>query len=165
MSRKLRPQTRKTQTLWVSRKLRPEKLKPPGCRETSDLKNTDPLGVSKTQFCNRTKIKRHAKEAVTLATGYDLLGSFYLFCNQIYYWVITLGEFLVINPPELKYKQKRIIDSEGDVRNVCCKESIPCFLEINTSSFYSLFVKFSVMYFRAKFRFFMRSSMPVKCMK
>ena len=41
--------TRKTQTLWVSRKLRPEKLRPSGCLENSDPKNSDPLGVSKTQ--------------------------------------------------------------------------------------------------------------------
>ena len=43
-------QTRKTQTLWVSRKLRPEKLRPSGCLENSDPKNSDPLGVSKTQI-------------------------------------------------------------------------------------------------------------------
>ena len=39
----------KTQTLWVSRKLRSEKLRPSGCLENSDPKNSDPLGVSKTQ--------------------------------------------------------------------------------------------------------------------
>ena len=33
----------KTQTLWVSRKLRPEKLRPSGCLENSDPKKTRKL--------------------------------------------------------------------------------------------------------------------------
>ena len=44
VSRKLRPQTLKTQTFWMSRKLRPS-----GFLENSDPKNSDPLSVSKTQ--------------------------------------------------------------------------------------------------------------------
>ena len=46
VSRKLRPQTRKSQTLWVSRKLRPEKLRPSGCLEISDPK-TQTLWMSR----------------------------------------------------------------------------------------------------------------------